>query len=68
MTKKHPFLSAASAKAARDAALATAPALLTDLACIAAFHVEDPQAQMKVYAAMKTINVLADLPPMPPKK
>lgn len=38
MTKKHPFPSAKSAKALREAAIASAPALCKSLAGVAAFH------------------------------
>lgn len=66
--KKNPYLSSKSAKAARDAAVASAVALCKSLAGIAAFRVEDKRAQMKIYAAIKTITVLATLPPMPQQK
>lgn len=66
MTKKRPFLSAKSAKAARESALAAAPGLCMSLAGIAAFHIEDPAAQKKIYIAIKTLTALENLPPMPP--
>lgn len=56
------------AEAMRAAAIETAPDLCRALVCIAAFHVEDPEAQMKIYAAVKTISVLAGLAPLPPLK
>jgi hypothetical protein len=58
----------AKAEALRAAAMETAPDLCRSLVCIAALHVEDPEAQMKVYAAVKTISILAGLAPMPPLK
>lgn len=52
--------------AMREVAIATAPALCKSLAAIAAFHVEAPYAQKKIYAAVRSLQIMAGLPPMPP--
>lgn len=50
----------------RAAAIETTPDLCKALVCIAALHVADPKAQKKIYAAVRQLQILADLPPMPP--
>lgn len=57
---KRTFLSDEAAKAARDAAIKTAPDLCKSLVAIAAFNLDDnPEAQMKIYAAVKSLQALS---------
>ncbi len=53
----------------RAAAIETAPDLCKSLAAIAAFNLQDnPKAQAKIYTAVRHLQILADLPPMPVKE
>lgn len=67
MAKKR-TISIKAAEAMRAAAIAGTPDLCKTLAAIAALHVKDARAQKKIYEAVRTLQILADLPPMPPKK
>jgi hypothetical protein len=67
MAKKR-TISVKAAEAMRAAAIESTPDLCKTLGSIAAFHVEDKKAQKKIYDAIRHIQILANLPPMPPKK
>lgn len=61
-------ISREKADAMRAEAIAGTPDLCKTLAAIAALHVEDARAQKKIYAAVRTLQILAGLPPTPPEK
>jgi hypothetical protein len=56
------------AEAMRAAAIESTPDLCKTLGFIAALHVDDKKAQKKIYDAIRHLQILANLPPMPPKK
>lgn len=57
-----------TADAMRAAAIEGTPDLCKTLGAIAALHIEDARARKKIYEAVRTLQILAGLPPMPPEK
>lgn len=69
MTKKKRTISIKAAEAMRATAIKRTPALCRTLAAIAALNFYDNhQTALKIYETIRILQILADLPPMPPKK